>query len=73
MQQNVFISLKILELKKQLAEITKRKSCKKKRIQHSKTVEYSAGALYVAAEASAASQLSKKAYSSSSKKQALLA
>ena len=73
LHQNVLQAARIHELEEQLAEITKRKGRKRKQIQHSGIMEYSVGVLYVAAEASAASQLSKKARSSSSKKQAPLA
>ena len=41
MQQNVFISLKILELKKQLAVLTMQRARKRKQIQHSSTLEFS--------------------------------
>jgi hypothetical protein len=49
------------ELEEQLAEITKRKSRKRKRIQQGSTIEYRTAAVQVAAKASAAHQRSKKA------------
>ena len=70
MQQNVLISKRISELEAQLIEITKQKGRKRKQIQHSGTIEYSAAATSVAAAASAASQLSKKGGGGDSDKQA---
>ena len=51
------------KLKEQLAVITKHKSRKRKRIQQGGTMEYRTVAAQVAAEASAALQPLKKAYS----------
>jgi hypothetical protein len=61
LHENVLIKARVRELEEQLAEITKRKSRKRKRIQTGGTVEYGTGASYVALEAQAASQSSKKA------------
>ena len=66
----ILISSRITELKEQLEEVTKQKSRKRKRIQQGGTIEYSEGAAQVAAEASMALQLSKKARSSDSYKRA---
>ena len=54
---------RITKLKEQLEVITKQKARKRKRIQHSGTIEYSKASAQVAAEASTALQLSKKACS----------
>src|SRR5205809_7600566 len=51
---------RLTELEAQLELMTKRKTCKRKQIQKGGTLEYSEGAAQVAAEASAALQLSKK-------------
>ena len=70
LHQNVIMSSRITELEAQLAEVTKRKSRKRKRIQTGGTIEYSAGASYVASEAQVASQPSKKARSRNGDEQA---
>ena len=68
--KNVLMEARVQELKEQLTEITKRKACKRKWIQYSSIMEYNTAASYVATKVSIAPQLSKKAYSSSSKKKA---
>lgn len=55
------MSSRITELEEQIAVLTKRKSRKRKRIQHGGTMEYGQGAAQVAAEASRALQGSKRA------------
>jgi hypothetical protein len=54
LHQNALLVARIHEVKEQLAVITKRKSRKRKRIQHSRTIEYRTAAAQVAAKASAA-------------------
>jgi hypothetical protein len=66
LHKNALQYTRIYELKEQLAEITKRKSRKRKRIQQSSTIEYRTAAAQVAAKASAAPQQSKKACGGSS-------
>jgi hypothetical protein len=61
LHQNALLAARNRELKEQLAEITKRKSRKRKRIQQGGTMEYGTAAVQVAAKASAAPQRSKKA------------
>jgi hypothetical protein len=61
LHQNALQAARIHELEEQLAEITKRKSRKRKRIQQGGTMEYGTAAAQIAAEASAAPQRSKKA------------
>ena len=61
----------ITKLKEQLVEVTKRKGRKRKQIQTGGTMEYGTAASYVAAEASKASQLPKKACGGGGDKQAL--
>lgn len=61
LHQNALQAARIHELEEQLAEMTKRKSRKRKRIQQGGTMEYGTAAAQVAAEASAAPQRSKKA------------
>jgi hypothetical protein len=61
LHENALQRARIYELKEQLAEITKRKSRKRKRIQQGGTIEYGTAAAQVAAEASAALQRSKRA------------
>jgi hypothetical protein len=70
LHQNVIMSSRITELEAQLAEVTKRKSRKRKQIQHGGTLEFGTGASYVAAEASVASQPSKKARGGSNQERA---
>jgi hypothetical protein len=61
LHENALQRARIHELEEQLAEMTKRKSRKRKRIQQGGTIEYGTAAAQVAAEASAAPQRSKKA------------
>jgi hypothetical protein len=61
LHQNALQAAQIHELEEQLAEITKRKTRKRKHIQHSGTIEYRTAAAQVAAKASAGPQRSKKA------------
>ena len=65
------MSSQIIELKKQLVEVTKHKGRKRKRIQYGGILEYSTAVLYIATTASTASQPSKKACSGGGDKQAL--
>lgn len=60
LHENVLIKARVRELEEQLAVMTRRKSRKRKQIQHGGTLEYGPAALQVAAEASAAAQPSKK-------------
>ncbi|KAF1930301.1 uncharacterized protein M421DRAFT_45525, partial [Didymella exigua CBS 183.55] len=52
LHKNVLIKARVQELEEQLAVITKRKSRKRKQIQHGGTLEYGPAASRVAAEAS---------------------
>ncbi|KAF1922672.1 uncharacterized protein M421DRAFT_409690, partial [Didymella exigua CBS 183.55] len=61
LHENALQRARIHELEEQLAEMTKRKSRKRKRIQQGGTMEYGTAAAQVAAEASIAPQRSKKA------------
>jgi hypothetical protein len=61
LHENALQRARIHELEEQLAEMTKRKSRKRKRIQQGGTMEYGTAAAQVATEASAAPQRSKKA------------
>ena len=70
LHQNALLAARNRELEEQLAEMSKRKSRKRKRIQHGGTMEYGTAAVQVAAEASAAPQRSKKARSSSDQERA---
>lgn len=67
MHQNSLLVACIYEVEEQIAVIIKRKSRKRKQIQHDSTIEYRNAAAQVALEASAAPQQSKKARSSGSK------
>ncbi|KAF2807542.1 uncharacterized protein BDZ99DRAFT_392654, partial [Mytilinidion resinicola] len=60
LHKNMLIKARVKELKEQLAEITKRKGYKRKRIQTGGTMEYGTAALYVAAKVSGASNPRKK-------------
>ena len=60
LHENVLIKARVRELEEQLAVMTKRKSRKRKQIQHGGTLEYGPAALQVAAKASVAAQPSKK-------------
>jgi uncharacterized protein Veg len=64
--KNILIKARVRELKEQLAELTKRKGRKRKRIQTGSIIEFSIGALQVAESASATRTIAKKARSSSS-------
>ena len=66
LHENVLIKARVQELEEQLAEITKRKTCKRKQIQHRGTIEYSTAALLVAKSVTTACTVLKKARSSSS-------
>ena len=57
------MAARLAELEAQLEVITKHKTRKRKRIQQGSIIEYGEAAVQVAAEASAALQLSKKACS----------
>jgi hypothetical protein len=61
LHQNALQAARIYELEEQLAVMTKRKSRKRKRIQHGGTMECGTAAAQVAAEASVGPQQSKKA------------
>ena len=61
LHQNALQAARITKLKEQLAVMTKRKSRKRKQIQHSGTMEYGEAAAQIAAEASVAAERSKKA------------
>jgi cell division septum initiation protein DivIVA len=54
LHENALQRAQIHKLEEQLAEITKRKSRKRKRIQQGSTIEYRTAAAQVAAKASAA-------------------
>jgi hypothetical protein len=66
LHQNALISARITELEEQLAVITKQKSRKRKRIQHSGTLEYREASTQVAAKATVARQSSKQSRGSNS-------
>ena len=70
LHENVLFKARVRELEEQLAVMTKRKSRKRKRIQQGGTMEYRAAAAQVAAEASTASRMVKKARSSGGDDQA---
>jgi hypothetical protein len=61
LHQNVLQKARIHELEEQLKEITKRKSCKRKRIQKGGTLEYSEGAALVPDRSPSMAQSKKKA------------
>jgi hypothetical protein len=61
LHQAVLLAARNTELEEQLAVITKRKTRKRKHIQHGGTMEYGEAAAQVAAEASAGPQQLKKA------------
>jgi uncharacterized protein Veg len=48
LHKNVLIKARVRELEEQVAELTKRRGRKRKRIQTGSTIEFSAGALQVA-------------------------
>ena len=60
LHQNALLTARVHEIEEQLAEVTKRKSRKRKQIQQGGTMEYGTAAAQAAAEASAAPQRSKK-------------
>jgi len=70
LHQNALLVARNHELEEQLSVITKRKSRKRKRIQHGGTLEYGKGAAQVAAEASIATERAKKARSSGDQERA---
>jgi hypothetical protein len=61
LHENALQAAQISELEEQLAVMTKRKTCKCKRIQYGSTIEYSEAAAQVATETSIAAGRSKKA------------
>ena len=61
LHKNALMSSRITELEEQIEELTKRKSRKRKRIQHGGTMEYGEASAQVAAEVSEVPQRSKKA------------
>jgi hypothetical protein len=61
LHQNALQAARIHELEEQLAEITKRKTRKRKHIQHGGTMEYGTATAQVAAKVSTGPQRSKKA------------
>jgi hypothetical protein len=60
LHENVLIKARVRELEEQVAELTRRRGRKRKRIQTGGTIEFGAGALQVAESASAARTTSKK-------------
>jgi hypothetical protein len=60
LHQNALLTARVHELEEQLAVMTKRKTRKRKHIQHGGTMEYGEAAALVAAKASAGPQQSKK-------------
>jgi len=65
LHQNALLAARNRELEEQLAVMTKRKTRKRKHIQHGGTMEYGEAAAQVAAKASAGPPRSKKARGSS--------
>jgi hypothetical protein len=72
LHQNALLAARNKELEEQLAVITKRKTRKRKQIQHGGTIEYGEAASQVAAEASVAAGRSKKARGSGDQERAQL-
>ena len=70
LHKNILMEARVWELEEQLIEMTKRKACKRKRIQHGGTMEYGIAASYVATEVSIVPQLSKKARGSGGQEKA---
>jgi hypothetical protein len=70
LHKNILVEARVRELKEQLAELTKRKGRKRKRIQTGSTIEFSIGALQIAESTSATRTIAKKAHSSSNYKRA---
>ena len=60
LHENVLIKARVRELKAQIAELTKRRGRKRKRLQTGSILEFGAGALQVTESASAARTRSKK-------------
>ncbi|KAI1514551.1 DDE superfamily endonuclease [Pyrenophora tritici-repentis] len=60
LHENVLIKARVRELEEQVAELTKRRGRKRRRIQTDGTIEFGAGALQVAESASTACTTSKK-------------
>jgi hypothetical protein len=73
LHQNALQAARITELEGKLVVITKRKTRKRKRIQHSRTLEYGATAMQVAAAASVVAEQFKKACAGGDHKRAQLA
>ena len=63
LHENILTKARVRELEEQVAELTKRRERKRKRIQTGSIIEFSAGALQVAESASAARTRSKKSSS----------
>jgi hypothetical protein len=72
LHQNALLAARNRELEEQLAVITKRKTRKRKQIQHGGTMEYGEAAAQVATAASVAAGRSKKARRSSNQERAQL-
>jgi hypothetical protein len=60
LHQNVLLTSRITELEQQIEILTKRKTRKRKRIQHSGTMDYGTASAQVAAEGSSLSKRAKK-------------
>lgn len=60
LHQNVLLTSRITELEQQMDILTKRKTRKRKRIQHGGTMEYGTASAQVAAEGSSSSKRAKK-------------
>jgi hypothetical protein len=72
LHKNILVEARVRELEEQLAELTKRKGRKRKRIQIGGTIEFGVGVLQVAESASATRTIAKKACGSSSYERAQL-
>ena len=70
LHENVLIKAHVRELEEQIAELTKRRGRKRKRIQTGGTIEFGVGALAVAESASSSRTTAKKARSSGGQEQA---
>ena len=70
LHENVLIKARVRELEEQIAELTKRRGRKRKRIQTGGTIEFGVGALAVAESASSSRTTAKKARSSGGQEQA---
>ena len=73
LHENVLIKARVRELEEQVAELTRRRGRKRKRIQTGGTIEFGAGALQVAKSASTARTTSKKGGSRGSQERTQLA